>query len=77
MNKEFGSEGATKILKKAKLMDTFRNGGTSRGGNGGKVMLTDLCPEEKAKIGELVKTLENRKNENINLQSKINELLKN
>lgn len=36
-----------------------------------KVMLTDLCPEEKAKVGELVRALEVRKTENLSLEQQI------
>lgn len=34
-----------------------------------KIMLTDLCTEEKAKVGQLIKTLETRKQENESLNS--------
>ena len=39
-----------------------------------KIKLTDLCPQQKAKIGELIKTLENLKNENHTLNDEIKEL---
>jgi hypothetical protein len=32
--------------------------------NNNKIKLADLCPEEKLKIGELIRTLEARKQEN-------------
>lgn len=36
-----------------------------------KVRLTDLCPEEKAKVGELMLLMEKEKNENYELKQKI------
>ena len=39
-----------------------------------KVKLTDLCPEEKAKIGELIRTLEEMKNENLSLKHEMKDL---
>ncbi len=36
--------------------------------------LTDLCPEEKFKIGELIKTLEERRTENQRLKQEVSTL---
>lgn len=39
-----------------------------------KVMLTDLCPEEKLKVGELIKINETRKAENHQLAEELTEI---
>lgn len=64
MFKEISSEANTKQLRKAKIMDSYRQTTAVKS----KVMLTDLCPEEKAKIGDLVRTLETRRVENLALE---------
>jgi hypothetical protein len=39
-----------------------------------KIILADLCPEEKAKVGELIRTLESRREDNERLSTECQEL---
>lgn len=70
MFKDSSNSASHKALRNTKAIESSKQPFFGKS----KIMLTDLCPEEKAKIGELVRTLEARKKEAENLKGIIAEL---
>ena len=64
---------ASSALRASALTSTSRTQVSSVSSAGGQARLADLCAEDKAKIGELVKKLANEKQEKEDFQKRLEE----
>lgn len=64
MSKKSENNISTERILKSKYLDKDKQKTLPLINNTKPVTLVDLCPEEKLKIGELIKTLEQRKMQN-------------